>query len=281
MKERKIFDFTTKVKEMTTGPYLWLKSRELIRDCKQPDSIQYAADALAKGEIIGFPMCGVMGLVCDGQNLEAIYKIFEAKGRESSRSLIVGASNTTRQRLVEWEKIHPNLQKVDWDRGYDLPTFLIFPSCSGLFDEVTITIPNFGKTVAVFWANFYNPVIELEKEFLKRKPGSFLTGSSANITNMDSITTARDVFNVFHNKLAVIVKDSVYEKTGLTKGTHTILNATGDKIRPHRGGPIHTESFRKIYGDLLEIPDTWSGEKDGASILDIDKIRSVGHYLRV
>jgi L-threonylcarbamoyladenylate synthase len=54
-----------------------------------PASIDQAAQALAKGELVGFPTETVYGLGADAANEAAVAKIFAAKGRPSDHPLIV------------------------------------------------------------------------------------------------------------------------------------------------------------------------------------------------
>lgn len=54
-----------------------------------PDAIQAAAQALARGELVGLPTETVYGLGADADNPQAVAQVFAAKGRPSDHPLIV------------------------------------------------------------------------------------------------------------------------------------------------------------------------------------------------
>lgn len=242
-------------------------------------SINKAAKAIAEGEVVGFPICGVMGLVCDGSNSIAIKKIFKIKGRDISRSLIIAANATLREKMIDKQKLHPNLKDIDWNNVYNLPTFVIFPSQAWISDQVSINVPNYGKTIAVFWANYYQPFIQLEQAFLRLKPNSFLVGSSANKSGQPSLVTAKELAKSFAGQLKFVIEDSEYENFGSTKGTHTMLSALEEQVKPHRSGAVHMASYEKILGNKLEILPTWV-DQINAVVLDVDLVKNTGHYLK-
>ena len=54
--------------------------------------IEYAAELIKKGEVVGMPTETVYGLAADAENEQAVKKIFAAKGRPSDNPLIVHLS---------------------------------------------------------------------------------------------------------------------------------------------------------------------------------------------
>jgi L-threonylcarbamoyladenylate synthase len=58
-------------------------------DGHNPEHVQQAAQALARGELLGLPTETVYGLAADADNAQAVAKIFSTKGRPSDHPLIV------------------------------------------------------------------------------------------------------------------------------------------------------------------------------------------------
>ena len=61
----------------------------MILDGRLDASVQAAAQALARGELLGLPTETVYGLAADADNDAAVAQIFAAKGRPASHPLIV------------------------------------------------------------------------------------------------------------------------------------------------------------------------------------------------
>jgi len=61
----------------------------VILDAADPTAPQAAAQALARGELLGLPTETVYGLAADADNAEAVARIFAAKGRPADHPLIV------------------------------------------------------------------------------------------------------------------------------------------------------------------------------------------------
>lgn len=65
----------------------------MILDASQPgsvqSSVQVAAEALARGDLLGMPTETVYGLAADADNDAAVAQIFAAKGRPTNHPLIV------------------------------------------------------------------------------------------------------------------------------------------------------------------------------------------------
>src|SRR5437762_11458029 len=58
-------------------------------DAEHPsvEAIERAAAAVRRGQLVAIPTDALYSLVCDPLNLHAVGRIFEAKGRETSRAL--------------------------------------------------------------------------------------------------------------------------------------------------------------------------------------------------
>jgi L-threonylcarbamoyladenylate synthase len=60
----------------------------------QPEAIARAVDEIARGRIVGVPTDALYVLVADPLNLQAVGRVFAAKGRETGRSLPLAVSDT-------------------------------------------------------------------------------------------------------------------------------------------------------------------------------------------
>tara|TARA_B100000963_G_scaffold109444_1_gene95276 strand:- start:3515 stop:4075 length:561 start_codon:yes stop_codon:yes gene_type:complete len=96
------------------------------------ENIQNCINTLKKGGIILYPTDTVWGIGCDASNPKAIQKIYDLKGRTSSKALItlVGCE-------VMLERIVINMPEIAWDliESANRPLTLIY-------DEVRDIAPN-------------------------------------------------------------------------------------------------------------------------------------------
>jgi L-threonylcarbamoyladenylate synthase len=70
-----------------------------------PESIEYAAELLRRGELVAFPTETVYGLGADASNPEAVAKIFAAKDRPADHPLIVHIASATQ--IDDWAETVP------------------------------------------------------------------------------------------------------------------------------------------------------------------------------
>ncbi|MFN5776994.1 MAG: L-threonylcarbamoyladenylate synthase, partial [Burkholderiaceae bacterium] len=67
----------------------------MILPGSDPAAIEAAAQALARGELIGLPTETVYGLGADADNPQAVARVFAAKGRPSDHPLIVHVTDAS------------------------------------------------------------------------------------------------------------------------------------------------------------------------------------------
>src|SRR6201986_3044075 len=60
---------------------------EIDQDQPQPEAIERAAAAIRRGGVVAIPTDALYTLIADPLNLNAVGKVFEAKGREIHRAL--------------------------------------------------------------------------------------------------------------------------------------------------------------------------------------------------
>lgn len=67
---------------------------EIKSEQPAPEAIDRAVAEIARGKIVGLPADGLYSLVADPFNLQAVGRVFAAKGREQVRSLPLAISDT-------------------------------------------------------------------------------------------------------------------------------------------------------------------------------------------
>lgn len=262
----------------STGPVA-----PIILECHDRGHIEQVAEMVADGEVVIFPICGVMGFVFDGTNAQAIERVFELKGRPRSQTLITAGSQRTIRRLVDLKQLASTWTITDVTAIYDLPVVLILPAGS-IPSDFTSPAPDVPAmpTVAVWWANYYPPIANLEQSLQRLRPRAFLGGTSCNISGKPSITSGQDAFAHFgrDHLIPAIVKDPDFEQgRGLLTGSHTMLRIQGEDVVAHRAGSIHADSFQPMLKGHFIIPEHFRNVP-GAAILDVAIIRRNRHYLR-
>lgn len=130
--------------------------------------INHCIDILKKGGVLIYPTDTIWGIGCDATNAGAVEKVFKAKGRAHTKSLIVLID--TENKLERYVKQVP---EIAWDliEQVDTPLTLIYPqginlahNVLGKDNSVAIRIVNdefskemirrFGKPIVSTSANF-------------------------------------------------------------------------------------------------------------------------------
>ena len=93
------------------------------------EDIQNCLDILRSGGLILYPTDTVWGIGCDASNQDAIQKIFNLKGRSSSKALIVLMDSE-----VMLERTVVNMPDIAWDliETTDKPLTIIYDQVKGI-----------------------------------------------------------------------------------------------------------------------------------------------------
>lgn len=97
----------------------------MILDAQSPQSIDAAAHALQRGDLLGLPTETVYGLAADAGNNAAVAKIFAAKNRPSDHPLIVHVANA--QAVQRFASQVPTFAQKLMDAFWPGPLTLILP----------------------------------------------------------------------------------------------------------------------------------------------------------
>ena len=158
-----------------------------------PHAIATAASLLRRGEVVGIPTETVYGLAADARNVDAVHRIFEAKGRPQDNPLIV--------HIADFDQIYdiaaevPSEAKALAEAYWPGPMTIILPKrdtiplvTSGGLNTVGIRLPSHPMARAII-----------------RAAGVPLAAPSANLSGRPSTTTAQHVMEDLNGKIAAVV----------------------------------------------------------------------------
>lgn len=156
--------------------------------------ITQAASILHSGELVALPTETVYGLAADACNVEAIKKVFIAKGRPEEHPLIVHLASESA--LQKWAcDISPDAKKLA-EKFWPGPLTMIFKKK----EHVSLLITGGIDTVAIRVSS--HPVIIAVLEHL---PSGAVVAPSANFHKKISPTQANHVLKTLSNRIAAVV----------------------------------------------------------------------------
>lgn len=200
-----------------------------------PDSaaIQYAAEYIKRGQVIGVPTDTFYGLAADPFNLAAVEEIYRVKGRPENRALPI-LVNSLAQAALLGRDVPPNffkLAKSFWPGALTI----VVDAAHSLPLKVTA---NKGR-VALRWPNSAVACAIIEQL------GGPITGTSANISGFPSCSNARELAEQLGDKLPLILDSG---ETGASVSS-TIVTLDGEEWKIVREGQISGEAIAKALAD--------------------------------
>ena len=205
-------------------------------------SIDAAVAALRRGNLVAIPTETVYGLAADASSLDAVRRIYIAKGRPSNHPVIVHIAGV--DELVHWATAVPDWARSLADVVWPGPLTLILPRAVGVGDWVTGGQANVGLRV---------PGHQIALEILKQS-GLGLAAPSANRFGAVSPTSASAVFEDLGPFLEV-GRDLIFEGGDCAVGLEsTIVDATSNQPSILRLGVITREQIEEITG--LEVVES-------------------------
>ncbi|MBF5007790.1 L-threonylcarbamoyladenylate synthase [Diaphorobacter caeni] len=170
----------------------------MILDASQPGSVKTAAEALARGDLLGMPTETVYGLAADADNDAAVAQIFAAKGRPTNHPLIVHVADA--DTIRRYAKEVPLFAQQLIDAFWPGPLTVILPrlpdaakASTGGQDSVGLRCPSHPVAHALLLA-----CQKLES------PVWGVAAPSANKFGRVSPTTAQHVASEFGDALLVL-----------------------------------------------------------------------------
>ncbi|HYP13794.1 MAG TPA: L-threonylcarbamoyladenylate synthase [Bryobacteraceae bacterium] len=168
------------------------------------DAISRAADVIRRGGVVAIPSDALYTLVADPMNLQAVVRVYKAKGREPNRSLPLLVSD-----LLMAEELAKQLDS----RFYLLarhfwpgPLTMIVPSSAKVPLRVT------GNTGRLALRHSKSPVAQALTEHL----GQAVISTSANISGQPTCRTGIEVFAVMDGSLDLVLDGGLCTGEGST-----------------------------------------------------------------
>jgi len=177
---------------------------EINPDEPQPEVIARAATAIRRGEVIAIPSDALYTLMADPFNLRAVGRVFEAKGREPSRSLpllitgVLMAEDLSRDLTGRFHL----LARHFWPG----PLTVIVPASAGVPLKVT------GNTGRLAMRHSQGKVANALLEFLEQP----LIATSANISGKPTCRSGIEVFGMMDGRLNLVLDGGISAGPGAT-----------------------------------------------------------------
>lgn len=221
-----------------------VKTRILNIDSENPqeDRIGEAARVIRNGGLVAFPTETVYGLGADGSNINAVKKIFIAKGRPSDNPLIVHVFDISQVKILANE-ISENALKL-MEKFWPGPLTIIFKKSHLVSDVITCGL----DSVAI---RMPNNKIALR---LIEKSNCFIPAPSANISGKPSPTDAKHVIDDFNGKIDLII-DSGRTDIGVES---TVIDMTSKIPVILRHGKITLAQIEEVIGKVNENKKNYS-----------------------
>ncbi|HEV2206742.1 MAG TPA: L-threonylcarbamoyladenylate synthase [Candidatus Acidoferrales bacterium] len=188
----------------------------------QRNIVNYAAQFIKRGQVVGVPTDTVYGLSADPFNLAAIEQVFQIKGRPETRALPILVSSI--EQAVELVRDVPD--------AFLVLAHKFWPGALTLVVEATHRLPlkvtgNTGR-VALRWPNSRITTALVDAA------GGPVTGTSANLSGFPSCTNAEQIVKQLGNRLPLILDGG---DTGNVMAS-TIVRIDGDDWALVREGVI-------------------------------------------
>jgi L-threonylcarbamoyladenylate synthase len=202
---------------------------EIDQDQPSPQAIARAASVIRAGGIVAIPTDALYMLVADPFNLQAVGRVFQAKGREASRSLPLLVSD-----VVMAEELAPELSKTFFllaRRFWPGPLTVIVPASGKVPLKVT------GNTGRLALRQARSASANALMEWL----GQPLISTSANISGQPTCRSGIDVFGSMDGRV-----DLVLDGGGVQGGSATTVDITGPAWEMIREGSISRQELTEF-----------------------------------
>ncbi|QUH29507.1 L-threonylcarbamoyladenylate synthase [Vallitalea guaymasensis] len=205
-----------------------------------------AANILQNGGLVAFPTETVYGIGANSLEIDAVKKIYMAKGRPSDNPLIVHvAGKEDVKKYVT--NISMTAEKL-MDRFWPGPLTLIFEKKDIIPDNITGGL----STVAIRMPSHKIARSIIEASNLP------IAAPSANVSGKPSPTMAKHVINDLSGKVDMIV-DGGFSEIGLES---TVLDVSGTTPTILRPGGITKEMLEEVIGSVSIDPAIKSSNKN-------------------
>ena len=204
------------------------------------EAVARAATLLREGGLVAFPTETVYGLGADASNLDAVKKIFAAKGRPAEHPLIVHLADASQ--LERWAKTVPDAAHQLAEAFLPGPLTLIFQRSERVPDVVTGGQDTVGLRI---------PSHEVALNLLKAFDNG-IAAPSANRFGRISPTQAAHVAEELGDSVDLILDGGACE-VGLES---TILDLSSDITKVLRPGGVRLDAIAEVLGYMPEVVTT-------------------------
>lgn len=190
-----------------------------------------AARVIASGGVIAFKTDTFYGLGVDPLNPIAVRRIFELKGREEGKPILVLISDLDQvERFIADADTYKRIASRYWPAALTL----VGTASDGLPRELTAGTNTIGLRL---------PHDEPVREFV-RGCGGALTATSANVSGQSPARTAVEVQKYFHVGIDLIIDGGVVTATKPS----TVVDLTTSSARLIREGEVSREGLKDLLG---------------------------------
>jgi L-threonylcarbamoyladenylate synthase len=177
---------------------------EINQDQPSPEAIARAADVVRKGGVVAIPTDALYSLIADPLNLQAVGKVFVAKGREPQRSLplLVSDLMMAEELCKETSSRFFLLGRKFWPG----PLTLIVPASArvplrvtGNTGRLALRVPNSKTALALI-----------------EKLGQPLIGTSANVSGTPTARSGIEVFGAMDGRVDLVLEGGLCTSSGST-----------------------------------------------------------------
>ncbi len=202
-----------------------------------PRGIAGASRIILRGGVVAFPTETFYGLGADAGNVKALEKVFQAKGREPHKPLLLLVADPTW--VSGLVKEIPAVAESLMNRFWPGPLTLIFEASHRLSPLLT------GGTGKVGLRISSHPVAQA----LVRRVGKAITGTSANLSGQPSASLAAEVLRGMGGEIDAIL-DAGQTAGGLGS---TLLDVTGERLKIIRRGASPGSQLTGFLGRKIDF----------------------------
>lgn len=198
-----------------------------------PEKITEVVEILRSGGVIAFPTDTFYGLGADIYNDAAVKRIFDIKGREADKPILILISTKGEvASLVSPEKT-PAFAYQLIDKFWPGPLTVVFPASEAVSGILTGSKGKIGIRL---------PAHVLCVRLIE-KLGGPITATSANVSSRPSLDNPSDVLQAIGDKIDALIDG------GLTRGgkESTVVDVTGTEPSVLREGAIPASIIRKNF----------------------------------
>lgn len=194
---------------------------EIDAETPSPGAIAKAAQLLGKGDLVAVPTDGLYAILADPYNLHAVGRVFDAKGREASRSLPLLVSDLLMaEELAKESTLRFTLLARHFWPG---PLTLIVPASAKVPLKVT------GNTGRLAMRQSRAPVLQKLLELMDQP----LIATSANLSGQPTCRSGIEAFAVMDGRIDLVLDGGLCSGPG-----NTTVDVTEPYWRVIREGAI-------------------------------------------